>query len=99
MKKEIHFFEYESENFFVSNSWNDTQKQIEENQQVIYTTQMGLLSTRLFEDGYRIIIHESETCAYEIKLGKENTRTNRIIRMGLNIFNLWRAGEFKNDRL
>lgn len=54
---------------------------------------MGLLHTRLFEDGYKIFVHESKEDWYEIKLGN-NERTNRYIHSGHNLFKMWQAGEF-----
>lgn len=59
-------------------------EQIQCQKSIIQTTQMGLLSTRLFELGYRIFIHESPREQYEIKLGDKNERTNREIKMGHN---------------
>lgn len=53
--------------------------------------QMGLFSTRLFELGYRIFIHESPLRQYEIKLGGDNARTNREIKMGHNLFKMWKS--------
>jgi len=59
----------------------------------ILTTQMCFLSTDWIEMGYRIFIHDI-TGDYEVKLGEDNERTHRYIRMGHNLFKMWYNGEF-----
>lgn len=63
---------------------------------VIHTTQLCEVTTRLFEAGYQIFVHPYEGDVFEIKLG-ENTHTERLIREGHNIAKLIYAGEFDND--
>lgn len=92
MAREIHFYEYYKS--IAYHSWITTQEQIENGKNIIHTTQMGLLNTRLFELGYRIFIHEYELEYYEIVLGSGNERTNREIKMGHNLFKMWQSGEF-----
>lgn len=74
--------------------WVDTVRAINNRVGKIHTTQMGVLSTKLFEFGYRVFVHPYDDEAYEIKLGGDNTCTTRDIRMEYNLFNLWKSGEF-----
>ena len=95
---EIHF--YESQQSLPTNvdqyyGWVDTVGAIIGGVEKIHTTQMGLLSTKLFEDRYRIFVHSCDGEMYEIKLG-QNENTGRVIKMKNNLFNLWRTGEFIN---
>lgn len=93
---EIHFYE-RAANIPAGRSycqcWYETEKEIRNRVQYIITTQMGCLSTALFEIGYRIFVHPDKEKPYEIKLG-ENSCTNREIRLGHNLFKMWMAGEF-----
>lgn len=92
MNKEIHFYEY-GDKIPMFHSWNETEIQIENGKNYIKTTQMGLLSTRLFELGYRIFVHESYDSAYEIELDGDNDLIKEI-----NLFKLWQDGEFEKRK-
>lgn len=102
MEKEIHFYEcrpYELEldNIHVDYSWEDTQLSIDRGIPIIRTTQMGVLSTNLFDLGYRIFVHENPWSSYEIVLGSNNERTVKEIRKAHNLFKMWRANAFRNE--
>ena len=74
--------------------WYETEKKIQERASYIITTQMGLLSTRLIEKGYRVFIHPANEDWYEISLGGNNTCTNKELRLAHNLFKMWEAGAF-----
>lgn len=93
MEKAIHFYVYDKVDN-VYHSWRSTKNQIRIGKSTIHTTQMGLLSTELFELGYRIFIHESDIDCYEIVLGSGNKRTDKAIRPAHNLFKMWQAGAF-----
>lgn len=97
MEKEIHFYEYKPD-MPIFHCWKITKNQLRMGESTINTMQMGFLHTRLFDLGYRIFIHESENEFYEIVLGCKNERTNREIKMGHNLFNMWQSGEFEKDK-
>lgn len=78
-------------------SWEDTSHAISMCADVIHTTQMGLLSTSLLVKDYRVFIHDDRfepQTSYEIKLGCDNERTNREIKVSHNLFKMWACGEF-----
>ena len=99
MSKEIHFYEsrfavpYPVPRIYFTD-WRDTIRVIEDGWEIVHTTQMGLLNTGLLTSGYRIFIHEDYNTVYEIKLGSDNERTNREIKLSHDLFRLWRNGEF-----
>jgi len=76
-------------------SWGVTSRALQKNFEIIHTTQMALLSTSLFEKGYRIFIHPDIDQAYELKLGEQPGQPWRVLRMGHNLFRLWQTGEFR----
>lgn len=65
-----------------------------ETQNIVITTQMCLLTTELFEKGFQVFVWD-KSGAYEIKLGSDNERTTRDIRIAHNLFKLWQSGEFE----
>ena len=98
MKKEIHFYKYYPINskeygFIVYHSWKTVSDMIKRNENIIHTTQMGLMSMDLIEQGYKIFVHDDLDDMYEIKLGS-NDRTEKCLRLAHNIFKMWRAGAF-----
>lgn len=99
--KEMHFIAYEADpNMYpgLLTSWYGTKAAIDQNSSfdlsaIIYTTQMGFLSTTYLVWGWNVFVHNSPEDFYEIKLGK-NERTLRDVRVSNSLFGLWRAGEF-----
>lgn len=73
--------------------WDETKRAIDGGVLEINTSQMGLLSSELWELGYRIFVVD-ECGKYEIKLGGENERTEREIRFPHSLFKMWQNGEF-----
>jgi hypothetical protein len=99
-EKEIHF--YSSTDYTVDSTclylvdWENTLSAINAEDTVIHTLQMGLLtiSSKLFDAGYRIFIHDDHG-EFELTLG-DCARTNREIRYAHNHFKMWVSGEFTN---
>jgi len=56
-------------------------------------TQMCFLTTKWFKYGFRVFVHD-KSGMFEIKLGTDNDRTNREIRMSHNLFKMWKEGCF-----
>ena len=96
--KEIHF--YPNGNDCALHNWNTVEYLILNQEPCIRTTQMGFLSMneQLFDNGYKIFIHESNQDVYEIKWG-ENERTQRLLKRGHNIFKMWMGGEFEKKEM
>ncbi len=93
---EIHFWEGSSETESLP-SWEATLKALACRRERVDTYQMSLLSTRLFELGYRVFVHPDPSSGcnpYELELG-ENSVTDRCIRPETDLYKLWAAGEFK----
>lgn len=77
----------------VKHGYYETLDAIESGIGEIHTTQIVLLSTRLWMEGYRTFVREMDGEIFEIRLG-DNERTNREIREGHNLCKMLVAGEF-----
>ena len=67
----------------------------------IHTTQMCLLNTTLLVKGFRIFVYDNpsnEKDRYEIKLGRDNERTSRDLKVCHNLYKLWANDEFTETR-
>lgn len=94
---EIHFYESYLNipaNIPIWYGWRETERAIEKKEPIIVTVQMGLMSTRLIEKGYRIFVHLEDGQQYEISMSENNTCTDKEIRPAHNIFRMWEAGAF-----
>ena len=95
---EIHFYEsYLMVPADVPRSlgWTETKEAVAQKQVMIHTVQMGLLSTRLIEAGYRVFVHPVEGRVYEIRLDEKNDCTDKELRPAHNLFRMWEAGAFE----
>jgi hypothetical protein len=95
--KEFHLFLYDPVYDIIHHGYYATLWCIEEGFEKISTTQVILCTTKLFELGYRIFVHDLKGI-YEIKLGK-NDCTNREIKMSHNLPKLILNGEFRQENL
>lgn len=84
----------------ICRDWIETEKALEEETQIIHTSQMGFLTTKILEDGYRLFIHDfgfnpyaikNEMVMKEIFLG-ENIWTSFTVYSGVNLFEYWQKG-------
>lgn len=95
--KEFHLFLYDPPYEIIQYDYYSTLQYIEEEEEKIASTQVILCTTKLFELGYRIFVHDFKGI-YEIKLGK-NECTNREIKMSHNLPKLILNGEFTQEDL
>lgn len=98
--KEIHFYESEQDVPGLpvtgkASGWTETEALIKSRTPRINTTQMGLLSTGLFDSGYRVFVHPCDAKSYELRLGS-NDCTDKEIRPAHNLFRMWQAGAFSS---
>lgn len=97
--KEIHFYERAADiqdGHSAAYGWHETENMVRAGRDRIDTAQMGLLSTRLIESGYRIFVHPASGRPYELRLGS-NDCTDKELRPAHDLFRMWRAGAFSID--
>ena len=102
MEKRITFYmEYHPEDKSIPpdirHGYYETLNEIEKGTSEIHTTQICLLSTRLWGKGYRTFVRDLDGEIYELRLG-ENDVTPRELRMGYNICKMLLSGEFNNKQ-
>lgn len=105
--KKIIFYSYDEKSIpEMLHGYEETEKAIfEEKRDLIYTTQMFCMNTRLIEFGYEIWIKERDREPYSITRSKDYdelhfldcNQTNRQLRMAHNILKMWGAGAFANN--
>ena len=98
---EIHF--YESNKVYPSNKnilhdWETTKNSIQNKVSEIHTTQMCMLSSTLFHDGYRIFVHQGDGFVYEITLKTEDNTGDRTIRWAQNMYAMWAGNVFREEK-
>ena len=92
---EIHFYEQKPHWMSDGDIYVDyvsTDEAIKKKETFIETTQMHLLSTSLFLDGYKVFIHYAKGDVYEVELYKSRTPNHIEIRPSKNLRALWASG-------
>lgn len=77
----------------IKHGYYETMDAIEVDIEEIHTTQIILLSTRLWSKGYRTFVRDTDGEIFEIRPG-DNERTKRELREGHNICKMLLSGEF-----
>ena len=90
MEKEIHFYESLDvipDNVKVFYDWQSSSDAIEEMRlDEIHTTQMCLLSTSLFLNGYQVFVHQKNGVVYQLHLQDKNHQSDHCVRVGQNMY-------------
>ena len=74
----------------------ETYEAIENGQQVIFTYDMSLLTTKLFAYGYRIFLKQKDYQMIEIKFGRNNW-TSKQIGFKSQLLDMYRKGQMTLD--
>ena len=74
--------------------WYNTQRAIDRGDQVIYTSQMGMMSFDLIDKGYEIfLVDHAHPTPIQLKPNRNKGLTKRMSR-SCNLFKAWKAGKF-----
>ena len=100
-KRELHVYLYNTNEKDVLVSYKETKEATDvflrgvlNEDLVIKTTQTRFISTLYLQANIRLFIHFGNDNTTEVKLGRDNERTEREIKPGHNLENLVLAGEF-----
>lgn len=96
---EIHFYESIKvcPNQNVLHDWESVKNAIENKTIEIHTTQMCMLSSTLFHDGYQIFVHQGDGFVYEITLRTEGNTGDRTVRWAQNMYAMWANNIFREQ--
>ena len=89
---EIHFYEslkYYPVEYGIYLDWAGTKNAIDNKEENIHTTQMCMLSTTLFLDGYKVFVHQDNGIIYEITLQNKDNHGDRAVRIAQNMYAMW----------
>lgn len=77
----------------ILNGHLETRLAIQQQEKLIFTYDLSMLSTRLFEDNYRIFVKQYNYPMIEVKLGGYNNWTHRQVKMWHNLLKFYQSGE------
>ena len=93
--KEFHLY-FDDDIDAIHHSYTLTKWLIDTDRNDIHTTQVVLLTTKLFDKGYRVFVHPKVGDVFEIKLGVCPC-TKRLIRKTHCLYKLLIGGEFQKE--
>ena len=97
-EKKITFYINRPKNGFptgIALDYTRTKQLLEQGCKNIATTQMCFLQTNLLQKGYRVFLYQQGN-VQELRLGRM-LASGRILRAELNLYKLFRAGEFSHS--